>query len=316
MHIRISQRFKTPKKMFWITYTICKKIGVERSYYQFCHAIFAFLSGNSKVQEKFFPQQLHKITKLLDNTQIKTQTPRQALKTQILENTIVSWKYVSGQGKYSHRELKEDFEINHWEWFEQATETKRGIIFALSHYGLGRVFYKYMYSNGYLIRALPLPFEEGTVHPPKHLRQSDNIQNSVDSLALAISDLQQGNLIYILPDGVHGKISVTLPFFGIQRQFRTGFAKLALLSNAIVMPVTVISTKTGKICITFHEPLKEGPKDTDGLTQEYNLTQQYANYLEELWKDAPGHISEAHYYRFLRGEEAYTSKASLRAHSR
>jgi lauroyl/myristoyl acyltransferase len=111
--------------------------------------------------------------------------------------------------------------------------------------------------------------------------------------------LQRGGFASVVADGGVGTSpGITLPFFGRQRTFKTGFAELALVSGASVVPVTVSMDITGHAELRFM-PLLEIPS-SDRQQQIESLVRQYADLLRSEWIEKTGNLSWRELEAFLK----------------
>ena len=94
--------------------------------------------------------------------------------------------------------------------------------------------------------------------------------------------LEHGGLLFIAGDGQRGQQKKDMPFLNRQRSFGTGFAELALTTDALVVPVLTSLRADGTADVTFHPPLTvpQGSHEE----QVRSLVEQYARLLEEYWK--------------------------------
>lgn len=111
--------------------------------------------------------------------------------------------------------------------------------------------------------------------------------------------LQQGGIISISPDGLHGnRDGFTFAFHGRQRTFRHGFAELALDTGAPVVPVFVSSDPTGRFQIDFAPPLAVEP-NAAREAQLAALVTQYVNLLRINWATHPASVQWPEMQRHL-----------------
>jgi len=107
--------------------------------------------------------------------------------------------------------------------------------------------------------------------------------------------LRKGGVVEILPDGPNGRQTIQLDFHGRERAFRTGFAELALATQARLIPIYLQFRGDGTIVITISSPFQLQA----GATKEQQIAQlvdQYAKLLGEFWKTNP-HLIVYHYMR-------------------
>lgn len=112
----------------------------------------------------------------------------------------------------------------------------------------------------------------------------------VDQLLKSKNVLARGGIVLILPDVQDGlSRSVFLPFHGRMRDFKTGFAELAIETGATVIPISVaVDVRKRQVRILFLEPLDNGQVDMDREVRVERLIRQYATFLKEEWACCPG----------------------------
>jgi lauroyl/myristoyl acyltransferase len=94
--------------------------------------------------------------------------------------------------------------------------------------------------------------------------------------------LEHGGLLFIAGDGHRGQQKKEVSFLNRRRRFGTGFAELALTTDALVIPVFTSLRADGTAEVTFHPPLTV--PDSERETQVRSLLEQYARLLEDYWK--------------------------------
>ncbi|MBX3014592.1 MAG: amino acid adenylation domain-containing protein [Caldilineaceae bacterium] len=120
--------------------------------------------------------------------------------------------------------------------------------------------------------------------------QNETLQNSLyaNQLHTARQILQAGGRVRIAPDGHYGASTAqTYAFLGRRRPFFSSFAELALMTNALVMPVAVSTNHAG--CTQFHfiAPLDAGEPTTPHAQRVEKIVAQYVAFLRQQWIEAP-----------------------------
>jgi acyl carrier protein len=173
-------------------------------------------------------------------------------------------------------------DVANLEQFTEAQKQQQGIILIWMHS-----------TANHWLRMLPwVDYMVGGVAGMLHRRQLD--QPGLEELLLvrqlqvAQQRLQAGKVVGITPDGYAGKSSgLVRSFHRRQRVFRTGFADLAMLTNAPVLLVRAEMHPGQKVCFRF-----VGPLDTDGVGMGHaarveHLMNQYLVHLDDLWRTRP-----------------------------
>jgi amino acid adenylation domain-containing protein len=103
--------------------------------------------------------------------------------------------------------------------------------------------------------------------------------------------LQAGGIVQVYND-IGVREPGTLAFLIGDRlyDFKTGFAELALATDAVVIPVYSAHDITGRIRMEFLPPLQTRA-DVDHKNQVQHLVEQYAQFLEHTWRTVPESIS-------------------------
>ena len=97
-----------------------------------------------------------------------------------------------------------------------------------------------------------------------------------------------------------GKTGVLLlPFLQRLRPFRTSFAELALLTGAVVLPVSAILDRQGIPEITFYPSFDVGDEAQPKSERIEQMVKQYAGFLETEWVKTPGNIRLLHIKDYL-----------------
>jgi lauroyl/myristoyl acyltransferase len=118
-------------------------------------------------------------------------------------------------------------------------------------------------------------------------------------MEMARQKLKAGGIVWIAPDGRSGQLTLSLPVFGRERAFSTGFAELSIETGAVAIPTRCVTLPTGKIQVTFLPPLDSGAGDAPRQERILSLVQQYVAFLEETWKLDPANITLRHIKFYL-----------------
>jgi lauroyl/myristoyl acyltransferase len=103
--------------------------------------------------------------------------------------------------------------------------------------------------------------------------------------------LAQGGVVDLAPDGGQGySTGLTVPFHGRRRDFKVGFAQLALATEADVIPVSVSMDVKGYVTVEFLDPLGSGPTALSDQERIRRLTSAYVKLLEEKWASEPWNV--------------------------
>lgn len=118
-------------------------------------------------------------------------------------------------------------------------------------------------------------------------------------MEMARQKLKERGIVWIAPDGRSGQLTLSLPVFGRERAFSTGFAELSIETGAVAIPTRCVTLPTGKIQVTFLPPLDRGVADAPRQERILSLVKQYVAFLEETWKLDPANITLRHIKFYL-----------------
>ncbi len=177
--------------------------------------------------------------------------------------------------------------------FLAAQASGRGVILVHSHTLLVRTFWHWL--RWYTPDPGLILHSWSKSHPQVGL--GDPVVQVIEGageLFAAQARLEQGGLVHVLADGYKGQQGIVLPFAGRQRPFQTGFAELALLTGATVLPVALAYTKQWNIAIHFGPPLAFAAVEQPHRQRIRGLVEQYAACLQEQWHQQPQEIAPYH----------------------
>ena len=131
------------------------------------------------------------------------------------------------------------------------------------------------------------------------------INKNISSKSLFIGQLKRGKqvlarggIVEIAADEYQGfSKGLPLAFLGRRREFKTGFAKLALSANAVVIPVSADVDKRGLINFRFHQPLQAS--GTDQNARVASLVEQFAAFLRAQWVSNLGDVIALQILKYL-----------------
>lgn len=107
-------------------------------------------------------------------------------------------------------------------------------------------------------------------------------------LELAQQILQQGGVINLAPDGGEGGSAIQIfEFHDIQRGFQTGFAELALMTGACVIPVLGEMIPGKPVTLRLLPPLDVGDASMNHELRVSHIMSQYVARLDQLWRTMP-----------------------------
>lgn len=175
--------------------------------------------------------------------------------------------------------------------FDPAFETGRGILFFTGHFGSWEVFNLLPTAFGYHMNIL--------------VRRIDNnlVENYVDSLRTKFGSitlgkkqaprkmfriLENGEILGILADlnaQMHDGIFVD--FFGTSASTTTSIAKLALKTNAVILPAFAVWEEEKQKYVVYLEPPIDYEKSVDGKGDIFDITQKITKEVEKYVRKYP-----------------------------
>ncbi len=202
--------------------------------------------------------------------------------------------FVSHFKKFKLETVRELTEVVGKEYFDEAHETGRGVLFFTGHFGSWEVFNLLPPAFGYgmniLVRRIDNPLVEGFVDKMR-TRFGSVTLDKTKSARTMFRALENGELLGILADlNVQEKEGVFVDFFGVPASTTTSIAKLALKTNAIVLPAFAVWEESKKKYVVYLEPPVEyapddnSPENIRDLTQKITATvEKYVRLYPEQW---------------------------------
>jgi acyl-coenzyme A synthetase/AMP-(fatty) acid ligase/lauroyl/myristoyl acyltransferase len=186
------------------------------------------------------------------------------------------------------------FPVDGWEHLENAYAAGKGVILVTLHSTSARiastVIRRRLHSRPIQTisrkRAQRLERLRGEEDPDA--LSTDELALTSDLLMQAYQTLKHGQVIQLVPDGKAFSVSEEpVSIAGRRTYIQSGFAKIALLSDAAIVPVLATRRLDGSIRSTFFPPLipADGNASVDGKITD--LIRQYADFLERSWRSAP-----------------------------
>ncbi len=199
--------------------------------------------------------------------------------------------FVAHFRKFELEDIRNLIEVVGKEHFDEAHASGRGILFFTGHFGSWEVFNLLPPAFGYGMNIL--------------VRRIDNllIENFVDNLRTRFGSttldktksartmfrvLEHGGLLGILADlNVQEKEGVFVDFFGVPASTTISIAKLALKTNAVVLPAFAVWEESKKKYVVYLEPPIDYEKTENSEADILNLTQKITNVVEKYVRRYP-----------------------------
>ncbi|MDQ6788893.1 MAG: lysophospholipid acyltransferase family protein [Acidobacteriota bacterium] len=196
--------------------------------------------------------------------------------------------------EFTPERVRELVEVVGKEHFDKAYRQGNGVLFFTGHFGSWEVFSllppAFGHTMNILVRRIDNPLVENFV---------DNLRTRLGCKTLDKSQsarqmfrvLKKGELLGILADlNVQEKEGVFVDFFGTSASTTTGIAKLALATNAAVLPAFAVWNEAKQKYVVHLEPAvnykktDDAEEDVKALTQKItNVVEQYVRAFPEQW---------------------------------
>ncbi len=200
--------------------------------------------------------------------------------------------FVSHFKRFEQEDVRDLIEVvGKQEHFDPARASGRGILFFTGHFGSWEVFNLLPPAFGYgmniLVRRIDNPLVENYV---------DNLRTRLGSVTLDKTKsarqmfrvLENGELLGILADlNVQEKEGVFVDFFGVPASTTTSIAKLALNTNAVVLPAFAVWEKSKGKYVVYLEPPIEYEKTANAEEDIKKLTQDVTTVIEKYVRRYP-----------------------------
>lgn len=200
--------------------------------------------------------------------------------------------FVSHFKKFKHEDIRNLIEVvGKEEYFDPAHATGRGILFFTGHFGSWEVFNLLPPAFGYgmniLVRRIDNRLVEDYVDKMR-TRYGSVTLDKTKSARTMFRLLEQGKLLGILADlNVQEREGVFVDFFGVPASTTTSIAKLALKTNAIVLPAFAVWEEEKQKYVVYLEPPVEYQKTENAEEDIKNLTQKVTNIVEKYVRKYP-----------------------------
>jgi lauroyl/myristoyl acyltransferase len=199
--------------------------------------------------------------------------------------------------------------VEGWEHVEAALARGRGAILANQHTAVGQVLALVVRRRGLDLatvgdnsRKLALISETESDARPRTRPPagSDPQARFVHYLANARQVLIGGGLVQIPTDTYSGNGLVRLPLLGRGRGFWPGFAELADMTGAAVIPVFASVDGRERVVVRFHPPLAGAGPTAKRPERVQALMSSYRDWYERMWIESPEQFTFSHHERLLR----------------
>jgi KDO2-lipid IV(A) lauroyltransferase len=199
--------------------------------------------------------------------------------------------FISHFNKFKHENIRNLVNIVGEENFLEARETGRGILFFTGHFGSWEVFNLLPPAFGYemniLVRRIDNPLVEEFVDKMRTRFGSVTLDKK-KAVRKMFQILKNGGLLGILADlNVQEREGIFVDFFGVPASTTTSIAKLAFMTNAIVLPAFAVWKETKQKYVVYLEPPIEYEETDDYERNVKNLTQKITATVEKYVRKYP-----------------------------
>jgi hypothetical protein len=190
------------------------------------------------------------------------------------------------------RRFNRYFTFEGLEHIERAQRRGQGILLVTYHNSTNRFAIAALPRRigGEPIPALSMPFAKTlrTPDPEPGARKRPTAAILADAVVEAHRRLREGAVLQVIPDlGYDASDGMPLDIAGYRFLVKTGFAELALLSGAAVIPQFSTRRRGGGIHLRFEQPFDPGGPGMDHDARISSLMEQYAVFVECAWRKAP-----------------------------
>lgn len=246
---------------------------------------------------KFVGSRFPKLQKIARrNLEIALPELSEAEKEKIIRGTFESLGrhlgFVSHFKRFQHEDIHNLVEIvGREENFDPAQASGRGILFFTGHFGSWEVFHLLSPAFGYgmnvLVRRIDNPLVENHIESFRS-RFGAVTLDKTKSARKMFRALENGELLGMMADlNVQEKEGVFVDFFGVPASTTTSIAKLALHTNAVVMPAFAVWDAAKRKYVVHLEPPIEYEKTANADDDIKNLTQAVTNVVEKYVRQYP-----------------------------
>ncbi len=198
---------------------------------------------------------------------------------------------VSHFSEFTPERVRETVEVVGKENFDKAYAKGSGVLFFTGHFGSWEVFNllppAFGHTMNILVRRIDNPLVENFVDDLRTRLGCKTLDKS-QSARQMFRVLRRGELLGILADlNVQEKEGVFVDFFGVPASTTTGIAKLALATNAAVLPAFALWDEMKQKYVVHLEPSIEYEKTGDAEEDVKTLTQKITNVVEKYVRAYP-----------------------------
>ncbi len=272
-------------------------VGRGRAGLQWCGVVVRWLVANPWLRQRLLGQELallHRFAVVVGTTAIAPAEAEQR-HAQLLLLQPLLYRLVE---QPSRAEVEPLFELVGEAQLQAALGRGQGVLLLHSHLLLVRTFWFWLRWQ----HADPGPTLWGWSKTRPAVERDDPAVRTVAGaaeLATAREQLLAGGFVHVLADGYKGQHPLTLSYCGRERPFQTGFAELALLTGAAILPVAVTLTPQLRLRIQIGPALTPAPSSQPHAVRVAQLVEGYADWLQRIYRTQPYEMAPYHMRRHL-----------------
>lgn len=193
--------------------------------------------------------------------------------------------------------------VTGWEHFDRCRQDRTGLILLPVHGQFTRLFRVYLRHRGHDGLEVGLPShkleKKGFRTPAEKQFELARQMHAAKQL------LAGGGIVFNLPDAFQNLDHFrSVEFFGRQRRIAAGFAELALMTGAHVVPIAYRFSPRGSFVLEFGAPFHDpGPASTHDERVD-SLVGQFADFLRAEWRLYPWNLPWHHLVQYCTLPEA------------
>jgi lauroyl/myristoyl acyltransferase len=193
--------------------------------------------------------------------------------------------------------------VTGWEHFDRCRQNGAGLILLPVHGLFAPLFRLYLRHRGHDGLDVGLPThkleKKGFNTPAAKQFELARQMHAAKQL------LKSGGIVFNLPDAFQNlDHSRAVEFFGRKRRIAAGFAELALMTGARVIPIAYRFTARGSFVLEFGAPLHAPGPESPHDERVDSLVGQFADFLRAQWRLYPWNIPWHHLLHYCSLPEA------------
>jgi len=189
------------------------------------------------------------------------------------------------------------------EHVERALAAGRGVVLASAHVGIPGLPSAWLIRRGIRVLTLRRPHLEaiaGTIHGRNLLFGAEAMFVNWEAapaapLKRALDVVRDKGVASYLLDGIHGRRGAPVTLFGRQAELRTGFAEVARLAGAPIIPAFAVE-QDDRLLLTYHEPHR-----VDDAAGVQRFVRIFAQLYESIIRAHPHNLNWKQFERDLFG---------------